>query len=103
MAKLKSEFDRRTTKIIGLSADPVEDHKKWAKDIEETQGAAINYPMIGDADLKVAKLYDMLPATESSAGKRTPANNATVRTVFVIRRDKQRRLILFCRVTTGRH
>src|SRR6266850_1163257 len=80
MAKLKSEFDKRNTKIIGLSADPVEDHKKWAKDIEETQGAAVNYPMIGDPELKVAKLYDMLPATESSAGKRTAANNATGRT-----------------------
>ncbi len=75
MARIKPEFDKRNTKIIGLSADPVEDHKKWARDIEETQGAAINYPMIGDPDLKVAKLYDMLPATESSEGKRTAANN----------------------------
>ncbi len=103
MAKLKSEFDKRNTRIIGLSADPVEDHKKWARDIEETQGAAINYPMIGDPDLKVAKLYDMLPATESSEGKRTAANNATVRTVFVIGPDKKIKLMLFYPMTTGRN
>jgi len=103
MAKLKSEFDKRNTRIIGLSADPVEDHKRWAKDIQETQGAAINYPMIGDADLKVAKLYDMLPATESSEGKRTAANNATVRTVFVIGPDKKIKLMLFYPMTTGRN
>ena len=81
MAKMKSEFDKRNTKVIGLSSDPVDDHKRWAKDIEETQGAAVNYPMIGDADLKVAKLYDMLPA-EAVPGKRSAAENATVRTVF---------------------
>ena len=103
MAKLKSEFDKRNTKIIGLSADPVEDHKKWARDIEETQGAAVNYPMIGDPELKVAKLYDMLPATESSAGKRTAANNATVRTVFMIGPDKKIKLMLFYPMTTGRN
>jgi alkyl hydroperoxide reductase subunit AhpC len=72
MAKMKAEFDRRNTKIIGLSADPVEDHKKWAKDIEETQGAAVNYPMIGDADLEVAKLYDMLPAEACPASAPRP-------------------------------
>jgi alkyl hydroperoxide reductase subunit AhpC len=103
MAKLKSEFDKRNTRIIGLSADPVEDHKRWARDIEETQGAAINYPMIGDPELKVAKLYDMLPATESSEGKRTAANNATVRTVFVIGPDKKIKLMLFYPMTTGRN
>jgi alkyl hydroperoxide reductase subunit AhpC len=83
MARIKDEFDRRNTKIIGLSADSVEEHRRWAKDIEETQGSAVNYPMIGDQDLKVAKLYDMLPA-EAVPGKRTPAENATVRTVFMI-------------------
>ncbi len=103
MAKMKAEFDRRNTKIIGLSADPVDDHKKWAKDIEETQGAAVNYPMIGDPDLKVAKLYDMLPATESAAGSRTAANNATVRTVFMIGPDKKIKLMLFYPMTTGRN
>src|ERR687887_841901 len=79
MARLKPEFDKRGCKIIGLSADPVDDHKRWAKDIEETQGAAVNYPMIGDPELKVAKLYDMLPADASGEAKgRTAANNATV-------------------------
>ena len=81
MARMKADFDKRNTKIIGLSADPVDDHKRWAKDIEETQGAAVNYPMIGDPDLKVAKLYDMLPA-EATPGKRTPTTN-TVRTVWL--------------------
>ena len=80
MARMQADFDKRGVKIIGLSADPVDDHKRWAKDIEETQGAPVNYPMIGDADLKVAKLYDMLPA-EATPGKRTAAENATVRTV----------------------
>jgi thioredoxin-dependent peroxiredoxin len=102
MARLKDEFDRRNTKIIGLSADSVEDHRRWAKDIEETQGAAVNYPMIGDQDLKVAKLYDMLPA-EAVPGKRTPAENATVRTVFVIGPDKKIKLMLFYPMTTGRN
>jgi alkyl hydroperoxide reductase subunit AhpC len=102
MARMKAEFDRRNVKIIGLSADPVEDHKKWSKDIEETQGTAPNYPMIGDADLKVAKLYDMLPA-EATPGKRTPADNATVRTVFVIGPDKKIKLMLFYPMTTGRN
>ena len=102
MARIKPEFDRRNVKIIGLSADPVDDHQKWAKDIEETQGAAVNYPMIGDPDLKVAKLYDMLPA-EAVAGKRTAADNATVRTVFVIGPDKKVKLMLFYPMTTGRN
>jgi alkyl hydroperoxide reductase subunit AhpC len=103
MAKMKSEFDKRNTKIIGLSADPVDDHKKWAKDIEETQGSAVNYPMIGDPDLKVAKLYDMLPADIKIEGQRTAANNATVRTVFMIGPDKKIKLMLFYPMTTGRN
>jgi thioredoxin-dependent peroxiredoxin len=102
MARIKPEFDRRNAKIIGLSADPVDDHKRWAKDIEETQGTAVNYPMIGDPDLKVAKLYDMLPA-EATPGKRTAADNATVRTVFVIGPDKKVKLMLFYPMTTGRN
>jgi alkyl hydroperoxide reductase subunit AhpC len=102
MARIKPEFDRRNAKIIGLSADPVEDHAKWAKDIEETQGAAVNYPMIGDPELKIAKLYDMLPA-EATPGKRTPADNATVRTVFMIGPDKKIKLMLFYPMTTGRN
>ena len=104
MAKMKAEFEKRNTKIVGLSADPVDDHKKWAKDIEETQGAAVNYPMIGDPDLKVAKLYDMLPADASGDPKsRTAANNATVRTVFMIGPDKKIKLMLFYPMTTGRN
>ena len=103
MARIKPEFDKRNTKIIGLSADPVEDHKKWAKDIEETQGTAVNYPMIGDPDLKVAKLYDMLPADIKVEGQRTAANNATVRTVFMIGPDKKIKLMLFYPMTTGRN
>ncbi|HSA68782.1 MAG TPA: peroxiredoxin [Burkholderiales bacterium] len=102
MARIKPEFDRRNAKIIALSADPVEDHRRWANDIEETQGAAPNYPIIGDSELKVAKLYDMLPA-EATPGKRTPAENATVRTVFVIGPDKKIRLMLFYPMTTGRN
>ena len=90
MARIKPEFDKRGVKILGISVDPVEDHRRWAKDIEETQGTAPNYPMIGDPELKVAKLYDMLPAGagDSSAG-RTPADNATVRNVFVVGPDKK--------------
>jgi len=103
MARMKPEFDKRDTKIIGLSADPVDDHRSWAKDIEETQGMAVNYPMIADGDLKVAKLYDMLPASESGEGKRTAANNATVRTVFVVGPDKKIKLMLFYPMTTGRN
>lgn len=103
MARMKPEFDKRNTRIIGLSADPVDDHRRWAKDIEETQGTAVNYPMIADGDLKVAKLYDMLPASESGDGKRTAANNATVRTVFMIGPDKKIKLMLFYPMTTGRN
>jgi alkyl hydroperoxide reductase subunit AhpC len=104
MAKMKAEFDKRNVRIIGLSVDPVEDHKRWASDIEETQGAAVNYPMIGDPDLKVAKLYDMLPAdTTGDAKGRTATTNATVRTVFVIGPDKKIKLMLFYPMTTGRN
>ena len=102
MARVKPEFDRRNVKIIGLSADPVDDHKRWSNDIKETQGTAPNYPMIGDADLKVAKLYDMLPA-EATPGKRTAADNFTVRTVFIIGPDKKVKLMLFYPMTTGRN
>jgi alkyl hydroperoxide reductase subunit AhpC len=102
MARIKQEFERRNTKIIGLSADSVEEHRRWAKDIEETQGTAVNYPMIGDPDLHVAKLYDMLPA-EAVPGKRTPAENATVRTVFMIGPDKKIKLMVFYPMTTGRN
>ena len=102
MAKMKSEFDKRNTKIIGLSADPVDDHERWAKDIEETQGTAPNYPIIGDAELKVSKLYDMLPA-EAVPGKRTAADNQTVRTVFLIGPDKKIKLVLYYPMTTGRN
>jgi len=104
MAKMKSEFDKRNAKIIGLSADPVDDHKRWAKDIEETQGTAPNYPMIGDPELKVAKAYDMLPdeAGASSQG-RTAADNATVRSVFVVGPDKKIKLMLIYPMSTGRN
>ena len=104
MAKLKPEFDRRGVKIIGLSADPVDDHKRWANDIKETQGTAPNYPMIADADYKVAKAYDMLPAAVSGdPSKRTPADNMTVRTVFIIGPDKKIKLMLYYPMTTGRN
>jgi alkyl hydroperoxide reductase subunit AhpC len=102
MARMKSEFDRRNAKIIGLSVDPVDDHQRWAKDIAETQGAAPNYPLIGDPDLKISKLYDMLPA-EATPGSRTPADNQTVRTVFVVGPDKKIKLMLFYPMTTGRN
>ena len=102
MAKLKSEFDKRNTKIIGLSVDPVDDHQRWARDIEETQGTAPNYPLIGDPELKVSKLYDMLPA-EATPGKRTASDNQTVRTVFVVGPDKKIKLILYYPMTTGRN
>jgi alkyl hydroperoxide reductase subunit AhpC len=102
MARMKPEFDKRNVKIIGLSADPVDDHKKWANDIKETQGTAPNYPLIGDSDLKVAKLYDMLPA-EATPGKRSAGENATVRTVFIIGPDKKIKLMLFYPMTTGRN
>jgi alkyl hydroperoxide reductase subunit AhpC len=102
MARLKPEFDKRNCKIIGLSADPVTDHKAWAKDIQETQGYAPNYPIIGDADLTVAKLYDMLPASETP-GKRTPMDNQTVRSVFVIGPDKKVKAMLVYPMSTGRN
>jgi alkyl hydroperoxide reductase subunit AhpC len=102
MAGLKPEFDKRNCKIIGLSADPVTDHKNWAKDIQETQGHAPNYPIIGDADLAVAKLYDMLPASDAP-GKRTAADNQTVRSVFVIGPDKKVKAMLVYPMSTGRN
>ena len=104
MAKLQPEFAKRNVKILGLSVDPVASHQKWEKDIEETQGAKVNYPMIGDPQLKVAKLYGMLPGDvgESCEG-RTPADNATVRTVFVIGPDKKIKLQLSYPMTTGRN
>ena len=104
MARIKPEFDRRNTKVIGLSVDSVEDHARWANDIKETQGTAPNYPIIGDSDFKVSKLYDMLPATVSGdARSRTPAENQTVRTVFLIGPDKKIKLILMYPMTTGRN
>jgi alkyl hydroperoxide reductase subunit AhpC len=104
MAKMKSEFDKRNTKIIGLSVDPVDNHKKWAADIKETQGTAPNYPMIGDPKLEIAKLYNMLPAEEPGTSEgRTAANNATVRTVFVVGPDKKIKLMLTYPMTTGRN
>jgi alkyl hydroperoxide reductase subunit AhpC len=104
MASIKPEFDKRNVKIIGLSVDPVEKHADWAKDIEETQGTAPNYPIIGDDDFSVSKLYGMLPADVSGdAGDRTPADNQTVRNVFVIGPDKKVKLILVYPMTTGRN
>ena len=104
MAKLKSEFDRRNVKAMGLSIDSVDDHRAWSRDIEETQGAAVNYPMIGDTDLKVAKLYNMLPAdTEGGAEGRSAKDNATVRTVYVIGPDKQIKVMLIYPMSTGRN
>jgi len=104
LAKIKPEFDRRNVKIIGLSVDPVDSHTKWASDIAETQGAAPNYPVIGDADFAVSKLYGMLPAdTSGDAGARTPAQNQTVRNVFVIGPDKKIKLVLVYPMTTGRN
>jgi alkyl hydroperoxide reductase subunit AhpC len=104
MARLKPEFDKRNTKIIGLSVDPVGNHSKWAKDIEETQGAAVNYPLIGDPELKVAKAYDMLPAGAGTTSEgRTPADNATVRSVFVIGPDKKVKATLTYPMSTGRN
>ena len=104
MAKLKPEFDKRNTKVIGLSVDPVENHARWAADIKETQGTAPNYPMIGDTDLKIAKLYGMLPASAGdSCEGRTAADNMTVRNVFIIGPDKKIKLILVYPMTTGRN
>ncbi len=104
MARLKPEFDKRNTKVIGLSIDPVGNHAKWAADIEETQGTAVNFPMIGDTDLAVAKAYDMLPegAGESCEG-RTAVDNATVRTVFIVGPDKKIKLMLSYPMSAGRN
>jgi len=103
MARLKPEFDKRNTKVIGLSVDPVSDHERWSKDIQETQGYAPNYPLIGDSDLKVAKLYDMIHPNASGDQKRTAADNATVRSVFVVGPDKKIKLILTYPMSTGRN
>src|ERR1700694_3468248 len=104
LAKIKPEFDRRGVKIIGLSVDSTGDHEQWARDIEETQGFAPNYPIIGDADFAVSKLYGMLPAATSGDPKvRTPADNQTVRNVFVVGPDKKVKLILVYPMTTGRN
>jgi alkyl hydroperoxide reductase subunit AhpC len=104
MARLQPDFTSRNCKIIGLSVDPVSSHGKWAVDIEETQGAKVDYPMIGDPELKIAKLYDMLPADSGNTSEgRTPATNATVRTVFVIGPDKKIKLMLSYPMTTGRN
>ena len=104
MAKIKPEFNKRNVKIIGLSVDRVDDHTKWADDIKETQGLAPNYPMIGDTDLSISKLYGMLPATASGdPSRRTPADNQTVRNVFVIGPDKKIKLIIVYPMTTGRN
>jgi alkyl hydroperoxide reductase subunit AhpC len=104
MAKIKPEFDGRNVKIIGLSVDPVDNHAKWASDIEETQGHRPNYPMIGDVDFNVSKLYGMLPAdTTGDPTQRTPADNQTVRNVFVIGPDKKVKLVLVYPMTTGRN
>ena len=104
MAGLEQEFAKRNCKIIGLSVDPVDNHNEWAKDIEETQGHAVNFPMIGDSDLAVAKLYNMLPADEPGTSEgRTAATNATVRSVFIIGPDKTIKLMLTYPMTTGRN
>ena len=104
MARLKPQFDKRGVKIIGLSVDPLENHEKWAKDIEETQGHAPNYPLIGDPEFNVAKAYGMLSAdVEGDPTQRTPADNQTVRNVFVVGPDKKIKLILVYPMTTGRN
>ena len=104
MAKLKPEFDKRNTKIIGLSVDSVDDHKRWSKDIGEVVGSAPNYPMIADHDFKVAKLYDMLPASVAGdPSKRTANDNLTVRTVFIVGPDKKIKLMLYYPMGTGRN
>jgi alkyl hydroperoxide reductase subunit AhpC len=104
MAKVKPEFDKRGVKIIGLSVDPIDNHEKWAQDIEETQGTAPNYPIIGDSDFEVSKAYGMLPAdTSGDPTARTPADNQTVRNVFVIGPDKKIKLVLVYPMTTGRN
>jgi alkyl hydroperoxide reductase subunit AhpC len=104
MARIKPEFDKRNVKIIGLSVDPVADHARWARDIEASQGFAPNFPVIGDADLEVSKRYGMLPASAAgTAAGRTPADNQTVRNVFVIGPDKKIKLVLIYPMTTGRN
>jgi alkyl hydroperoxide reductase subunit AhpC len=104
MARIQPEFQKRNTKIIGLSVDSVDDHRRWIKDIEETQGAKVTYPMIGDPELKIAKLYDMLPAEAQGEAKgRTPNDNATVRSVFLIGPDKKIKLMLVYPMSAGRN
>jgi alkyl hydroperoxide reductase subunit AhpC len=104
MAKIKPEFDKRNVKIIGLSVDSVEDHKAWSKDVEETQGHALNYPLVGDSDLAVAKLYGMIhPNATGGAKERTPADNATVRNVYIIGPDKKIKLMITYPMSTGRN
>jgi thioredoxin-dependent peroxiredoxin len=104
MAKIKPEFDKRNVKIIGFSVDPIENHARWAEDIRDTQGVAPNYPMIGDPDLSISKLYGMLPASAAGSSEgRTPSDNQTVRNVFVIGPDKKIKLILVYPMTTGRN
>ena len=104
MARLKPEFEKRNVKVIGLSVDPVSDHARWLADIEETQGQSLNYPLIGDTDLKIAKLYGMLPAGAGDSAKgRTAMDNATVRTVFVVGPDKKVKLMLTYPMSTGRN
>jgi thioredoxin-dependent peroxiredoxin len=104
MARLKPEFDKRNTKVLGLSVDPVDRHAQWSKDIQETQGYAVNYPMVGDPELKVAKLYDMLPAEAGDTSEgRTPADNATVRSVFIIGPDKRIKAMLTYPMSSGRN
>ena len=104
MAKLAPEFAKRNCKVIGLSVDPVDNHKRWSEDIMETQGYAVNYPMIGDHDLKIAKLYDMLPGDEPGTSEgRTPVTNQTVRSVFIIGPDKRIKLMITYPMTTGRN
>lgn len=104
MARLKAEFDKRNCQILGLSVDPISSHSQWVKDIEETQGYAVNYPMIGDPELKVAKLYDMLPENAGTTAEgRTPADNATVRSVFIIGPDKKIKAMLTYPMSSGRN
>ena len=103
MARLKPEFDKRHAKIIGISVDPVSDHTRWQKDIEETQGAAVNYPIIGGEDLEIAKAYDMLHPNASGGGPRTAADNATVRNVFIIGPDKKIKAVLVYPMSAGRN
>jgi thioredoxin-dependent peroxiredoxin len=103
MARIEPEFTKRNTKLIGLSVDPVDSHSRWLGDIEETQGSKVSYPIIGDADLQISKLYNMLPAEEVASDTRTPATNQTVRSVFVVGPDKKIKLMLTYPMTTGRN